>query len=97
MGGLYINWAKCHCHNDTSNHANFHTVLDCSNRRNIECLCEEAIHILSTKSREGIKPGTERNGTEPEVIVVQYAGRGCWTRGQKFRTVRLGVRTPISR
>ena len=32
---------------------------------------------------EGIKPGTERNGTEPEVIVVEY-GHECWTRGWKF-------------
>ena len=31
---------------------------------------------LPTK-REGIKAGTEWNGTEPEVIVAQY-GRGHW-------------------
>ena len=37
----------------------------------------------------------ERNGTEPEVIVVQY-GHGCWTRDQKFvliRTVHFCART----
>ena len=48
---------------------------------------------------EAIKPGTERNGTEPEVIDVQY-GRGRWTRGKKLaliRTVSLSVRTLISR
>ena len=48
---------------------------------------------------EAIKPGTERNGTEPEVIDAQY-GRGHWTRGQKLaliRTVCLSVRTMISR
>ena len=41
----------------------------------------------------------EWNGTEPEVIVVQYR-LGCWTRGQKFaliRTVCFCVRTLISR
>ena len=27
-------------------------------------------------SREGIKPGTERNRTEPEVIVAQYVDTG---------------------
>ena len=50
-------------------------------------------------AREAIKPGTERNGTEPEVIDAQY-GRGHWTRGQKLaliRTVCLSVRTLISR
>ena len=39
--------------------------------------------------------GMEQNGTELEVIVVQYR-RGCWTRGQKFaliRTVRFCVWT----
>ena len=48
---------------------------------------------------EALKPGTERNGTEPEVIDAQY-GRGHWTRGQKLaliRTVCLSVRTLISR
>ena len=35
-----------------------------------QCSCAGSI------SAEGIKPGTERNGTEPEVIVVQY-GLGC--------------------
>ena len=42
--------------------------------------------------------GTERNGTEPEVIVVQYEC-GCWTCGQKFaliRTVCFCVWTLIS-
>ena len=53
----------------------------------------------STQTAEAIKPGTERNGTEPEVIDAQY-GRGHWTRGQKLaliRTVCLSVRTLISR
>ena len=48
--------------------------------------------------KEGMLENQEWNGTEPEVIVVQY-GRGCWTRSQKFaliRTVRFCVRTLIS-
>ena len=48
---------------------------------------------------EGIKPRTERNRMEPEVIVVQCWCE-CWTRGWKFaliRTVHLCVRTLISR
>ena len=52
-----------------------------------------------TFTREAIKPGTERNGTEPEVIDAQYR-RVHWTRGQKLaliRTVCLSVRTLISR
>ena len=51
------------------------------------------------KFREAIKPGTERNGMEPEVIDAQY-GRGRRTRGQKLaliRTVCLSVQTLISR
>ena len=40
-----------------------------------------------------------RNGTEPEVFVVQ-CGHGCWTHGQNIaliRTVRFCVQTLISR
>ena len=51
------------------------------------------------RGRYKTQNGMEWNGTEPEVIVIQYR-HGCWTCGQKFaliRTVRLCVRTPISR
>ena len=40
--------------------------------------------ILRAIYGEGIKAGTERNGTEPEVIVVQY-GRESWTRARNLR------------
>ena len=43
--------------------------------------------------REAIKPGTERNGTEPEVIDAQY-GRGDWTRGQKLALIGASLSEP---
>ena len=52
-GWFIYHLAEFHCHNGTLNDVSFHTVRDCSNRRNIECLCEEATHILSTKSQSG--------------------------------------------
>ena len=51
-----------------------------------------------TKGDAG-KPGTLRNGMEPEVIDAQY-GRRRWTRGQKLvliRTVCVCVWTQILR
>ena len=64
--------------------------------------CHSNRNILSPIRDAGkpgtLRNGTEWNGTEPEVIVVQY-GRGSRTRGQKFaliRTAHFCVRTLIS-
>ena len=47
----------------------------------------ENLESMGILSREAIKPGTERNGMEPEVIDAQY-GRGHWTRGQKLALIK---------
>ena len=69
-GWFIYHLAEFHCHNGTLNHANFHTVRDCSNRRNIECLCEEATHILSTKSPKWVKHICDTKGCSEGFAVV---------------------------
>ena len=69
-GWFIYHLAEFHCHNGTLNHANFHTVRDCSNRRNIECLCEEATHILSTKSPMWVKHICNTKGCSEGFAVV---------------------------
>ena len=84
-GWLIYHLAEFHSHNGTLNDISFHTVRDCSKRRNIECLCEQATHI-STKSPKWVKHVCNTKGCSEGFAVVdgnEKVNRCVLLRGQK--------------